>query len=63
MGTALGCDLYIAKTYCNTQYNGTPACPDAYNDGVCNADDCFANDATKAHCNTVPDGMLAFEDN
>lgn len=63
MGAALGCDLYIAKTDCNTAGNGTPTCPDADNDGVCDADDCFPNDATKAYCNTVPAGTLAFEDN
>lgn len=62
-GATLACDLFIEKTDCNPEGNGTPRCPDADNDGVCDADDCFPNDPTKAYCNIVPTGTVTFEDN
>ncbi len=62
-GATLACDLYIPVTNCNGEGNGTSICPDADGDGVCDADDCFPNDPTKAFCNAVPAGTIAFEDN
>lgn len=61
-GAAQGCNLYIPTTSCNPEGNGAPSCPDSDNDGVCNANDCYPNDANKAYCNSVPTGTLAFED-
>jgi LruC domain-containing protein len=62
-GATIACDLYVEKTDCNPEGNGVAQCPDADNDGVCDADDCYPNDPAKAYCNTVPTGTIAFEDN
>lgn len=62
-GATLGCDVFIAVTKCNPEGNGKETCPDRDKDGVCDADDCYPDDPTKAFCNVVPTGTVAFEDN
>ena len=61
-GASLGCGLYIPVSACNPEGNGTPSCPDSDNDGVCDANDCYPNDANKAYCNAIATGTLAYED-
>lgn len=67
-GATTGCSLYIPTSDCNPEGNGTPpsTCTDSDNDGVCDSQDCYPNDATKAFCNYYPSengrATVAFED-
>lgn len=63
-GAALGCNLYIPVTACNSIGNGTPPVqnPDTDGDGVTDNNDCYPNDPAKAFCNTYGTATVAFED-
>lgn len=64
-GAVASCSLTIPVSSCNPEGN-TNACPDSDSDGVCDANDCYPNDATKAYCNYYPSSntyaSVAFED-
>lgn len=59
------CATFIPTSACNPEGNGC-SCTDIDNDGVCDVDDCYPNDATKAYCNYYPSAngwaTVAFED-
>ena len=65
-----GCDIYIAKTDCNTQGYGTAPAPiekDSDNDGIIDSKDNYPNDATRAFNNQSLNYLnggstIAFED-
>lgn len=61
-GATQNCTLTIPLSACNPEGNNNAIQNDADGDGVADAQDCYPNDATKAFCNNVPTGTLAFED-
>lgn len=61
-GAILDHSVYIAKTACNTEGNGTAAVVDTDGDGVPDNLDAYPNDATKAYNVAGATGTVAFED-
>lgn len=54
--------VYIAKSACNSDGNGTATITDTDGDGVADNLDAYPNDATRAYNVTGATGTLAFED-
>lgn len=54
--------VYIAKSGCNAEGNGSPAVIDTDGDGVADNLDAYPTDATKAYNVTGASGTLAYED-
>jgi LruC domain-containing protein len=61
-GATLDCNLYIAKTGCNPDGNGTATVIDTDGDGVADILDAFPTDPTKAYISSGGIGTVAFED-
>jgi LruC domain-containing protein len=67
-GAAAACSVYIPKTNCNTEGNGTAPITDTDGDGVNDPDDEYPTDPTKAYNNYYPSSSptsgatVAFED-
>lgn len=65
-GATTACNVYIPTNGCNPEGHGTPANPDADNDGVFDANDAYPNDPNKAFNSFYPNenqyATTAFED-